>query len=186
MKQDIRFKNVIFTHGDVKHIAKNAFRSWKDAYKIATDDKAKERARIEKKKATRVQRKRQVRINHMAPGEYSSYSSLTIFQKKIDRREMEDTYFNHYGCSITDILETDWMSDYVSELDTSDNEARTFHRGQMVRAARLLGKGEGEVIFERVRPEFRSDEVTSFQFKAKKRGTYLSFSTTWPSCKSTN
>lgn len=53
------------------------------------------------------------------------------------------------------------MSDYVSELDTSDNEARTFHRGQMVRAALLIGKGEGELIFERIRPEFRSEEVRS-------------------------
>ncbi|KAL5530868.1 hypothetical protein ACEPAF_7126 [Sanghuangporus sanghuang] len=139
IRKDIRFKDVLFTEQDVLEIAKAAFRNWKESYKLATDENAKDKAKAEKKRAAQTQRKR---------------------QKKQDRIEMQDEYLLHYSADVGDVLDTDWTSDYVSELDNTEDESeRAFHRGRMVSAAGLQGSGQGEIIWERVRPAFRSEEI---------------------------
>jgi hypothetical protein len=57
------------------------------------------------------------------------------------------------------VLETDWMSDEISALDTDDDQKKASHRQRLIQASRLPPAHQDQAIWEVVRPEFQSTEV---------------------------
>lgn len=85
-------------------------------------------------------------------------------QKKNDRQKAAKEFKDQFGEDPSVVLDTDWMSDYVSELDdveaTEVQKAR--HRSAVLSAAGFVINDQtaNETVFERVRPGFRSEEVS--------------------------
>ncbi|KAJ6562750.1 hypothetical protein DFH09DRAFT_1364289 [Mycena vulgaris] len=57
------------------------------------------------------------------------------------------------------ILETDWMTDEISQPDTDDEDKKAAHRRRLVREARLNATQTEDPLWERVRPGFQSSEM---------------------------
>jgi hypothetical protein len=57
------------------------------------------------------------------------------------------------------VLETDWMTDEISCLDTEDEEKKQNHRQRLIQASHLRPAQQNQPIWEVVRPEFQSTEV---------------------------
>ncbi|KAJ6550480.1 hypothetical protein DFH09DRAFT_1501529 [Mycena vulgaris] len=57
------------------------------------------------------------------------------------------------------ILETDWMTDEISQPDTDDEDKKAAHRRRLVREARLNAMQTEDPLWERVRPGFQSSEM---------------------------
>lgn len=74
---------------------------------------------------------------------------------------MKEEYLITQAADPTPLLVTDWMSDYVSELEDGNQEEKLLHRARVVATAGLsVMSGSDDVIWERVRPAFRSAEVS--------------------------
>ncbi|KAJ7938589.1 hypothetical protein B0H13DRAFT_1851538 [Mycena leptocephala] len=56
------------------------------------------------------------------------------------------------------VLETNWMSDEISALDTDDDQKKANHRQRLIQASRLPPAHQDRVIWEVVHPEFQSTE----------------------------
>lgn len=79
----------------------------------------------------------------------------------MDRLDMKEEYLITQAADPTPLLVTDWMSDYVSELEDGNQEEKLLHRARVVATAGLsVMSGSDDVIWERVRPAFRSAEVS--------------------------
>lgn len=79
---------------------------------------------------------------------------------------MKEEYLYRYTCDPAPLLLTDWMSDYVSDLEEGTEEEKIFHRGRLAAEVGLtnISHASREIIWERVRPGFRSDEVSDLLF----------------------
>lgn len=86
-------------------------------------------------------------------------------QLKKDRAEQDiiDTYIKTYGTDPTPILETEYMSEEISQLDTDDEVKKKAHRARLVEKAGLKDSDaeDGVVVWEVVRKAWRSDDVSS-------------------------
>lgn len=74
---------------------------------------------------------------------------------------MKTEFLYRYGADSTPLLYTDWTSNYVSELDEGNQEEKIFHQGRRFAEAGVLNNDRSgkEMIWERVHPGFRSNEV---------------------------
>lgn len=75
---------------------------------------------------------------------------------------MNEEYLIKYGADPTPLLMTDWMSDYVSELEEGTVEEKRLHRIRVTAQAgySVLSAVEDVTIWERVHLAFRSNEVS--------------------------
>ncbi|KAJ6552642.1 hypothetical protein DFH09DRAFT_1085814 [Mycena vulgaris] len=61
------------------------------------------------------------------------------------------------------VLETDWMSDELSSLETDDEEKKTVHRRRLDQAARLCSDQQDHPVWETIRPGFQSTELSDIK-----------------------
>lgn len=81
---------------------------------------------------------------------------------------MKEKYLVKYNADPSPLLLTDWTSDYLSGLEDGDDNEKEVHRIKMRAKAGLKDLvGGNEIVWERVRPGFRSDKV-SFKIEKKK------------------
>ncbi|KAF7290475.1 hypothetical protein MKEN_01498100 [Mycena kentingensis (nom. inval.)] len=120
-------KNVEFTLEDLEEFAKTRFRSLRRAWKEKTDATAKARKSSTDYDNRLTSRRRQLKDKRVGV--------VPIYRKKFPHRPDPSI-----------LLETDWMSDLRSHLDTSDEEDQARHREQLVAAARLgSGNQDAEI-----------------------------------------
>ncbi|TDL17695.1 hypothetical protein BD410DRAFT_901363 [Rickenella mellea] len=137
----LKHKDVKFTEADLRSFATAVLRSWKRRFEAENNGEKGRKAKLQAQKNKRHQRQRTLKAARLAVAEL--YAEI------------------HDGADPSCLLETDWMTEEVSSLDTSDDEEKEAHRQKMVQAARLTEKEIecGTVVLEKIKPLFRSDEV---------------------------
>ncbi|KAJ7501379.1 hypothetical protein B0H11DRAFT_2275318 [Mycena galericulata] len=130
-------EDVRFTHSDLADFGKTNFRSWKKTWKTENDP---ERAAAQARQASKDRqsmRRRELKQN--------SLSAVKEY-KKIHKKNP--------AC----ILESDWMSDEISALETDDGIKKKARRQLLVQKARFGPEQQTAAVWEVVRPEFQSLE----------------------------
>ncbi|KAJ7231190.1 hypothetical protein C8J57DRAFT_1533800 [Mycena rebaudengoi] len=132
-------KDLPFTHSDLLEFGKTGYRSWKKNWKVENDPEvAAKHARQAAKDRQAMRRKDLKKTRLKAVKEY----------RKVHKKDPV--------C----ILETDWVSDEISALDTEDKAKKCTHREKLVREARLGPSQHNSAIWEILRPEYQSAECT--------------------------
>ncbi|TDL16354.1 hypothetical protein BD410DRAFT_889812 [Rickenella mellea] len=136
----LKHKDVKFTEADLRAFATTVLRSWRRRFEVANNVEKGNKAKLQARKNKRHQRQRTLKAARLA---------------------VADLYADgHDGANPSCLLETDWMTEEVSSLDTSDDEEKEAHREQIVQAARLTDKEiKCGTVLERIKPLFRSEEV---------------------------
>ncbi|KAJ6475198.1 hypothetical protein DFH09DRAFT_1379785 [Mycena vulgaris] len=131
-------KEIKFTRSDLAEFAKGTFRTWRRKWKAEQDETlARKQAKAESENR-QLMRRRELKENRL--------KAVPNF-KKSKRR---DPAF---------ILETDWMTDEISQPNTDDEERKSAHRRRLVREARLNVTQSDDPLWERVRPGFQSSDM---------------------------
>lgn len=169
-----------YTRDDVREFARVVFRGWKELYKAQNNPADANKQRKRKKKIVRSQRSKQVcfLLTSSCPLSRLSQAVLIIIsQLKQDRLKQVGAYIEKFGADPTPLLETDWMSEFFSGLDTDDETKKLVHQARVQTAARLTEdqKKKGVKVWEKVTKLFRSDEVSklvSIKFKSMTHGFF--------------
>ncbi|KAJ6546299.1 hypothetical protein DFH09DRAFT_1507850 [Mycena vulgaris] len=131
-------KDVKFTRSDLVEFAKGTFRTLRRKWKAEQDETLASKQAKSESDNRQLMRRRELKDNRLkAVPKY----------KKIKRH---DPAF---------ILETDWMTDEISQPDTDDEDKKAAHRRRLVREARLNATQTEDPLWERVRPGFQSSEM---------------------------
>ncbi|KII90041.1 hypothetical protein PLICRDRAFT_29187 [Plicaturopsis crispa FD-325 SS-3] len=139
--RDLENPDVEFTIEDLHAFSKVIYRGWRRHYQAANDEVKAEKMRKHRQRARRVGRRSQL---------------------KAERTSAVDAYkAAHSGKDPTPLLESDWMSEYISQL--SDSEDEKVNRALLVTAAELSAKDitKKVVVWEVVKQAFRSDQLTA-------------------------
>ncbi|KAJ7036198.1 hypothetical protein C8F04DRAFT_1181726 [Mycena alexandri] len=129
---------VRFTHSDLAHFGKTTFRGWKKKYRGEHDPEV--RAKQERQASRDRQGMRRKELK----------------QKRLKAvREYKKQHKKDPAC----LLETEWMSDEISEPDTDDDEKKAERRRQLRRMAGLSRAQKDTEVWEVVRPGFQSVEA---------------------------
>ncbi|KAG2133011.1 hypothetical protein DEU56DRAFT_914036 [Suillus clintonianus] len=124
-------KDVSFTKKDIVAFAKDKFRNLKRKYAEVTDSS--KRAKRQKQKVVNKRKKRHPSVI--------------------------EAYTKEYGADPTLLLETEYMSEEISELETDNKEKKKAHHKILLQKAGFVGSDEEDaVVWEVVRQEWRSKD----------------------------
>ncbi|KAG2151460.1 hypothetical protein DEU56DRAFT_908308 [Suillus clintonianus] len=144
---NLTHKDVKFNKADVLAFAKDKFRNYKRKYEERTHEEKGKKRQVTKRRTKRRERQRKRKNDRL--------KAIKLFKK---RNEGQDP---------SALLETDFMSDELSQLDT-DNEARKRTRREELEKAAQLTTAEvkdGVAIWEVVRHGYRSKELNTIMDK---------------------
>ncbi|KAL5521121.1 hypothetical protein ACEPAG_9043 [Sanghuangporus baumii] len=131
---------VQYSRDDLRELAKAQLRKWRRQFKINTNPNEKKKHDLRNLRNTRRQRRSQL---------------------KEDRLKVVKAYKRKFGASPTCLLETDYMSEYVSQKDDGNEQEKEDYKKKLQQAARLT---EAQIrakvpVWERRQPLFRSSEL---------------------------
>lgn len=80
----------------------------------------------------------------------------------MERLREADRYKDIYGADPAPLLDTDWMSDIVSDLDTDNEVEKRVHKARVYATASFSQAqiDAGAKVFEKITKMFRSQEVS--------------------------
>ncbi|KAL5535623.1 hypothetical protein ACEPAF_3717 [Sanghuangporus sanghuang] len=133
-------ESVVYTRDDLCEFAKAQLRKWRSTYKAQNDP-------VEEAKQQKLKRKNMRR-------QRSS-------QLKQDRYRERRAYRRKFGVNPTCLLETDYMSEFFSQVDSADEVTKSNYKTKLQTAAKLT---EAQIkanvpVWERVTKLFRSPEL---------------------------
>ncbi|KAJ7156773.1 hypothetical protein C8R46DRAFT_1294520 [Mycena filopes] len=128
---------VHFTRADLFAFGKTNFRSWRRKWKGKDDADVAARQTRQASKDRRVMRRKELKSNRLG--------AVKQYKKTNDNKNP--------AC----ILETDWMTDAISQLDTKDEAKKDDHK-KSLREAAHLEPDDRQPVWELVRPVFQSAE----------------------------
>ncbi|KAG1843345.1 hypothetical protein DFJ58DRAFT_731635 [Suillus subalutaceus] len=132
-------QTVHYTHNDLVAFVKSKFQSYKRKYIEKTDE-----GRAVKRQKFNIVNKWLRRQEHLAE----------------DRKKAVDDYITRHHIDPSELLQPEYMSDQVSELDTDDEDEKQARKKDIQKAANLLERDvhAGVPVWETIRPAWRSEE----------------------------
>ncbi|KAF7293364.1 hypothetical protein MKEN_01466800 [Mycena kentingensis (nom. inval.)] len=151
-------KDVEFTKDDLEYFAKSTFRTMRESWKADTDPTVAKRKAGYAANSTLILRQRQLKDKRIA--------LIPSYLKKFPGR-----------ANPAPLLKTDWMTDLVNGLSTSDEDECRQHLEKLWEAAGLGANPNGLNVWERLRPAFQTpefaqikDDIDGSAPKLKKKG----------------
>ncbi|KAG0703215.1 hypothetical protein DFH29DRAFT_998670 [Suillus ampliporus] len=136
----LRHKDISFTKKNIVAFTKDKFRNLKRKYAEVTDSSKQAKRQKQKVVNKRKKRRKQLCKDRADPSVIKAYTK-------------------EYGADLTLLLETEYMSEEISELETDNEEEKKAHHKILLQKAGFIGSDkEDAVVWEVVRQEWRSKD----------------------------